>query len=192
MSDITAVPLRPVAKGTLTLLWAGVAIGVLAAGALAWAGTAKDPKGICLKSDFAKGAVVTAAPSGVMFQTVKAGQGPSPTDSDITLVDYKGSLRDKTVFDQAQRTPLPVAGMIPGFSEALKKMQAGGNYKFCIPAAQGYGAKATGPIPANSALMFDVSLLDFRSQAEVEAIQRQQQQGGVPVGPDPRGGPGGR
>ena len=75
---------------------------------------------------------------------------------------------------------MPVAGSIPGFSEALKKMQRNGSYRLCIPAALGYGAQAAGPIPANSVLVFDVDLLDFRSQAEIQMMQQlmQQQQAG--------------
>lgn len=181
MSEVTAVPLRPIAKGSVTRLALGIGAAVLIAGGLAWAGTQTTAPGMCSRADFGKGGPLLTTASGLIFQTLTPGKGPSPTDADVTLVDYKGSLRNKTVFDQNQRTPLPVTGMIPGFSEALKMMQTGGRYRFCIPAAQGYGAKATGPIPANSALMFDVSLLDFKSQAEIQAMQQQMQmQGMVP------------
>lgn len=176
MSEITAVPIRPVKKGAITRLWIGVGAASVAALGLAWAGTnSVTATGACSTRDF-KGAKVETTPSGLMMQTVKPGAGASPTDADITLVNYKGSLRDGKVFDQNERTPLPVAGMIPGFTEALKKMQLGGEYRICIPPALGYGDKAQGPIPANSVLMFDVTLLDFRSQAEVQAMQMQMQQ----------------
>ena len=63
-------------------------------------------------------------------------------------------------------------------------MQKGGSYKLCIPAALGYGDKATGPIPANSPLIFTVDLLDFKSMAEIQAMQSQmQQQGGAGAPP---------
>jgi FKBP-type peptidyl-prolyl cis-trans isomerase FkpA len=87
-------------------------------------------------------------------------------------------LADGTEFDAGQSVPIPVAGSILGFSEALKKMQVGGSYHVCIPAALGYGAVAEGPIPANSVLVFDVDLLDFRSQAEVEEMKKLMQQQG--------------
>src|SRR3546814_5223074 len=49
MSEITAVPLRPIAKGSLTRLWVGVAIAALAGAGLAYAGTegviGKSPAG---------------------------------------------------------------------------------------------------------------------------------------------------
>jgi FKBP-type peptidyl-prolyl cis-trans isomerase FkpA len=177
MSEITAVPLRPVAPGTLTRLWIGVGAAALLAGGLAYAGTSKPAAGMCLATDVGKGLKLVKTPSGLIMQTVKRGQGPMPTEADVVLVDYKGSLRNKTVFDQAQRAPLPLAGMIPGFTEALKMMQVGGNYRFCLPSNLGYGAASPSPkIPANSALIFDVQLLDFRSQAEIQAMQQQLQQ----------------
>jgi FKBP-type peptidyl-prolyl cis-trans isomerase FkpA len=176
MSDVTAVPLRPIKKGAMTRLWLGVAAACATAAGLAWAGTSTVKGDGCSTANFAKGAKPAAMPSGVMIQTVKAGTGAKPTDADVVLIDYKGSLTDGKVFDQNQRTPLPVTGVVPGFGEALKAMQAGGQYKICIPAPLGYGAQATGPIPANSTLLFDVSLLDFKSQAEIEAMQAQMQQ----------------
>jgi len=175
VSEITAVPLRPVKKGALTRLWLGVAAACVTAAGLAWAGTATVSGSSCSVRDF-KGPKPVMTESGLMFQTVKAGQGGKPTDSDVTLVNYRGSLRDGKVFDENQRTPLPVAGMIPGFTEALKLMQPGGSYRICIPPALGYGATANERIPANSTLFFDVTLLDFKSQAEIQAMQAQMQQ----------------
>jgi FKBP-type peptidyl-prolyl cis-trans isomerase FkpA len=188
MSEVTAVPIRPVKPGALTRLWLGVGAACVVSLGLAWAGTQTVAGNACSVRDF-KGAKPVTTASGLMFQTIKPGTGNSPTDTDVTLVSYKGSLRDGKVFDENPRAPLPVAGMIPGFTEALKLMKTGGEYRFCIPPAIGYGDKMTGPIPANSTLFFDVTLLDFRSQAEIEAMQQQmqqmQQQGKLPPGAMP-------
>jgi FKBP-type peptidyl-prolyl cis-trans isomerase 2 len=87
---------------------------------------------------------------------------------------------------------------VPGFSEALKKMQLGGKYKMWIPPEIGYGSEErknpqTGEValPANSLLIFEVELLDFRSRAEVEAMQKQQQEAQKKQGGAPAGMPGG-
>src|SRR3546814_2838685 len=71
---------------------------------------------------------------------------------------------------------MQVAQVVPGFSEALTRMKKGGEYKISIPPQLGYGDRAAGPIPANSTLHFTVTLLDFRSEAEVRAMQQQMQQ----------------
>ncbi len=183
--SVTAVPIKPTPKGTLTTLFAGVALAVVLAGGLAWMGTAKAVSGGCGADAFLPVKGATTAPvtseTGLGFQVVKPGEGPSPTDADVALVNYKGTLADGKEFDANQRVPFPVQGVIPGFTEALKKMARGGSYRICIPPALGYGAVANERIPANSTLRFEVELLDFRSMAEVQAAQQQmqQQQGGA-------------
>ena len=100
---------------------------------------------------------------------------------------------------------MPITGVVPGFSTALQAMQAGGKYRVRIPAAQAYGAEEkrnqqTGEvvIPANSDLVFDVDMLEFKSQQEVlqmmqqQQLQQQMQQqggaGGAPGAPPPQPG----
>ncbi len=166
MTEITRVPLQPIAKGALTKLWLGVAAALLIAGGIAWA----------------------AIPSGVEVETVLAGQGNSPTRDDVVLINYKGMLTNGTVFDENKQVPLPVDGVVPGFTQALEQMQRGGKYKVTIPSELGYGSEASGPIPADSDLIFEVELIDFKSKAEIQEQQRimeqlQQMQGGAPGAP---------
>jgi FKBP-type peptidyl-prolyl cis-trans isomerase FkpA len=202
MSEITAVPLRPVKKGTLTRLWIGVAAAVAIAGSLAWAGTTKVVATTGTAEQFlswhqGRPGVTTTA-SGLQYQVVKKGTGPMPTDADVVLVNYSGSLRDGSVFDKAERAPFPVTGVVPGFSEALKLMNRGSKYRFWIPPALGYGETSPDPkLPAHSVLVFDVELIDFKNAAEVQAqmqqMQMQQAQGGsVPSGAVPGGPPPGQ
>jgi FKBP-type peptidyl-prolyl cis-trans isomerase FkpA len=171
--SVTAVPIPPVEKGSLVKLWGGLALAVVIAGGVAWAGTGgSGPAGGCK----------TVTASGLGISTVKEGKGIKPTDTDVVLVNYKGRLAsDGKEFDAGQRVPFPVAGLVPGFTEGLKLMQKDGSYKLCIPAALGYGAQANERIPANSDLIFDVDLIDFKSMAEIQAMQQQmQQQGQMP------------
>ncbi len=171
MTEITRVPLQPIAKGSLVKLWLGVLVVLLAALALAW----------------------TAMPASVKVETVKAGAGPAPTLDDVVMINYKGTLDNGTAFDQANGAIFPLQGVIPGFTKALQQMQRGGKYKVKIPAALGYGAKASGQIPANSDLNFEVELLDYINRAEYEQRmqQMQQQQGAQGAGapPPPGAGP---
>jgi FKBP-type peptidyl-prolyl cis-trans isomerase FkpA len=178
MTEITRVPLQPIAKGALTKVWLGVAAIALAAGGVAWA----------------------ALPSSVQVETLTAGSGESPTADDVVLINYKGTLPNGKVFDQAQQVPMALNEVVPGFTKALVQMQRGGKYKVEIPSELAYGDKAVGEIPANTDLMFEIELIDFKSRAEIEEQQRilqqmrqmqmqQMQGGGAPVGAPEAGVP---
>lgn len=107
----------------------------------------------------ARSAIVTTV-TGLRFQTLKPGSGPRPTASDSVLVDYVGRLRDGTVFDRSGRKPVgfPVAGVVPGFAEALTMMNVGGKYRIWIPPHLAYGDHRAGAVPPNSTLEFVVTL----------------------------------
>lgn len=182
----TAVTLRPIARGSLTRLWIGVAAVALAAGGLAWAGqqhVEPSPAAFLAKNSHADGVVTTE--SGLQYKVLSEGTGPSPTTTDVALVGYKGTLLDGTVFDENPQAPMPVDGVVPGFSEGLQKMKKGGKYRLWIPPQLGYGEQAAGPIPAGSVLVFDVTLHDFKSRAELMQLQQQMQgaQGMAPPQP---------
>lgn len=154
--------------------WAVAAIPAMAQQAPAPA-VAKSPEADFLVANRARTGVVQTA-SGLQYQVTSAGEGATPTDSDVVLINYVGRLTDGTVFDRsAQPTPMPIKGVVPGFAEALKLMQKGGKYRVWIPSALGYGGEATGPIPANSTLVFDVELIDFLPQATIDKYQRDMQ-----------------
>jgi len=152
MTEITRVPLQPLEKGSLAKLWLGVAAAVAVAAGAAWA----------------------AMPAMVSVKTVQAGEGANPTLDDVAFIDYTGKLANGTVFDQG-KAPLALLEVVPGFTQALQQMQAGGKYKVMIPAKLAYGDKATGPIPANSDLYFDIEVLGVMSRQQFEQ-QRQMMQ----------------
>ena len=112
-------------------------------------------------------------PTGLGYTVLRPGSGAKPTQGDVSLVNYIGYLATTgAVFDQGMRSPLPVNGVIPGFSQGLQMLARTGVARFCIPAAMGYGSQASGPIPANSDLVFQVELLDFKTTAQVESMNR--------------------
>ena len=101
--------------------------------------------------------------------------GPKPATADTVLINYIGYLAATgAVFDQAMRTPMPVGQVIAGFGEGLQLVPKNGIVRLCIPAAMAYGDQATGPIPANSDLVFQVELLDFKTAAEIEEMRKSQ------------------
>ena len=128
----------------------------------------------------------TRTASGLGYSVLKDAAGPKAAKGDYVLVNYIGYLAATgKVFDQNMTTPFRSDQVIPGFSEGLGMMPRGATYRFCIPAALGYGAQGAGTeIPANADLVFQVELLDSKTEAEVEAMnakaaaaqQAQQQQ----------------
>jgi hypothetical protein len=191
MSSVTAVPIAPTKRSYLVWLWIGVIVAVAGAIALAWFGTArvvaeKGSNESYLAWNKGQSGVVETA-SGLQYQVLKEGEGASPTDSDVTLITYEGRLRDGTVFDaRPQPVPMPVGGVVPGFSEALKLMKKGGKYRIWIKPELGYGANSPDPnrVPPNSLLVFEVSLLEFVPMSVYQQMM-QQQMGGAPGGPPP-------
>lgn len=175
--SVTAVPLRPLKKGSLVRLWLGIAVLALLAAAAAWFTTGRLH--------------YQTTASGLQYRVIEAGEGPSPGATDMALINYTGRLEDGTVFDSnegGQPVPLPVNGSIPGFSEALQLMRKGATYRVRIPPNLAYGETgAGGVIPPNATLEFDVTLVDFRALTaeqlqQMEMMRALQQGGGMPEG----------
>lgn len=193
MSTVTAVPLRPIKRSYLIWLWAGIALALVSAFAMA-----RQGDDFLTRNARSRGVVTTA--SGLQYRVLTPGKpgAPKPTDTDVALVTYEGKLLDGTTFDKSQQpTPMPVAGVVPGFSEALKLMPKGSKYRIWLKPELGYGDKAAGPIPAGSTLQFDVELIDFLPEQVLRQMQQQQMMmgggmpGGMPGGPN-AGAPAGR
>ncbi len=177
MTEITRVPLQPIAKGALTKLWIGVVAAVAMGGVLAY----------------------ETRQRGLDIQTITAGKGASPTEADFVLINYVGRLPNGKEFDRGEHTPLQLKAMIPGFIQAVEKMQKGGKYHVTIPARLGYGAAGlrnpqTGEfvIPASTDLTFDIDLIDYKNGEEVMRQrmmmqQLQQQMRGAGAGAAPGG-----
>lgn len=125
--------------------------------------------------------------SGLGFTMLHPGAGAKPAADATVLVNYIGYLAATgAVFDQNMQTPMPVGEVIPGFSQGLQLLSKGGIVRLCIPASLGYGAQASGPIPANSDLVFQVELLDFRTAAEIaEMTKARAAEAGTQPKPEP-------
>jgi FKBP-type peptidyl-prolyl cis-trans isomerase FkpA len=114
-------------------------------------------------------------PTGLGYTMLRPATGPMPAEADYVLVNYIGYLAATgEVFDQGKDATFPVGGVIPGFSKGIQMLSKTGIARFCIPAAMGYGDQASGPIPANSDLVFQVELVDYKTAAEVDAIRKAQ------------------
>ncbi len=108
---------------------------------------------------------VKVLPSGLQYKVIKKGTGNSPQAADKVKVHYKGTLINGQEFDSSFKrgTPaeFPVNGVIPGWTEALQLMKEGGKWQLFIPSELAYRERGAGPsIPPNSALVFEVELLE--------------------------------
>ncbi|MBJ6980679.1 FKBP-type peptidyl-prolyl cis-trans isomerase [Luteimonas sp. MC1572] len=110
----------------------------------------------------AKGVVSTA--SGLQYMVLRQGSGQRPMADSRVRVHYQGTLLDGTVFDSSYKRNDPATfglnQVIAGWTEGLQLMPVGAKYRFWIPAELAYGRNGSpGAIPPNSALVFDVELL---------------------------------
>lgn len=118
-----------------------------------------------MKSNAAEPGVVQTE-SGLQYKIIESGSGATPQASDTVAAHYAGRLLDGTEFDSsyARGEPLtiPVGGVIAGWTEALLMMKEGDKWTLYIPPELGYGSRGIGPIPANSALIFDIELIEVK------------------------------
>jgi len=112
-----------------------------------------------------KGAVKT--PSGMVYRSLTEGSGPSPKETDVVRVHYKGTFPDGKEFDSSytrgQPTEFPLNRVIKCWTEGVQRMKVGGKAKFTCPPSLAYGEKgAGGTIPPNATLQFEVELLAIK------------------------------
>ena len=119
-----------------------------------------DSKAYLEKNKKRKG--VTELASGLQYEELMAGTGPTPKEEDVVTMDYVGKLVDGTPFTNAEgktaEEKAVVMTLIPGFKEGLSKMKEGGKAIISIPAKLAYGEEGAGPVPPESALIFEVTL----------------------------------
>lgn len=96
---------------------------------------------------------------GFFFNITNAVSENKPTTCNGVFVNYSGSLTNGVVFDSGNGVSFPLSNLILGWQEGLPLIGAGGSITLYLPPSLGYGANATGSIPANSILIFNITLL---------------------------------
>ncbi len=179
--SVTAVPLRPLDKGTVLKLWIGILLLLLMGAGLAWLGTSKQQ--------------YTVTESGVRIRVLQEGTGDAITSEDLLALNMTGMIRGGETIHRTQQGQPDIFGpndVIPGLREALLTMKKDGIYQVIIPPELAYGASPPpgSPIPANATLEFRVQVLGVLKG--MAAMQQMMGPGGPQgqMGPGPGQGPG--
>ena len=100
------------------------------------------------------------------------GTGAAAAVGDQVTVDYTGSLYDpeeadlrgaqfdSTVDGEPLSFQLGSAQIVSGFNQGVVGMKVGGKRTVIVPSRLAYGRGGFGPIPPNTALVFDIELLE--------------------------------
>jgi FKBP-type peptidyl-prolyl cis-trans isomerase FklB len=119
---------------------------------------------------------VVELPSGLQYKIINPGDLKlKPKATDTVVVDYTGSLIDGKVFDSSKNHGKPITfplnQVIPGWTEGVQLIGKGGKVMLYIPSKLAYGENGAGnTIPGNSALIFEIDLVDVKL-SDVPAVQ---------------------
>lgn len=99
---------------------------------------------------------------------ITQGNGQQIPANSTAVVHYRGRLMNGLEFDSSYSRNQPfefVIGMgqvIQGWDIGVASMTKGETCELSIPAHLAYGNRGIGPIPPNSALIFEVTLLGWK------------------------------
>ena len=104
---------------------------------------------------------------GLRYYDFKVGTGDSAANGNIVSVHYHGWLTDSTLFDSSYLRQEPyffrlgIGAVITGWDLGVPGMQVGGERQLIVPPGLAYGSQGRGPIPGNSTLIFEVTLVSI-------------------------------
>lgn len=125
-------------------------------------------------------------PSGLRRAYVTKGEGETPAEGQIVLLEYEGYYTDGLLFDTSDpdlaekfdvmnlarkeagrygALEIPFssdARMIPGFKEAMLSMQVGDEIMVYLPSHLGYGEQGSRAIPPNTDLIFRMKMTGIK------------------------------
>jgi peptidylprolyl isomerase len=105
---------------------------------------------------------------GLAIEVLEAGEGAPVAEGQSITVHYSGWLWDGATFDSSWGRGQPISfviargSLIDGWVDGIVGQPVGSKLLLVVPPEKGYGARAVGPIPPNSTLVFAVDVLDAR------------------------------
>jgi len=108
--------------------------------------------------------------SGMYYSISSAGTGATASTCSYVSVTYKGRLTNGDIFDQTTAGPVafPLATLIESWKKGIPLIKKGGVITLYVPPSLGYGnsvqtdRNGTVIIPANSILIFEITLVDVQ------------------------------
>ncbi len=103
--------------------------------------------------------------SGLLYEVIEIGDSNIKADTSSKVrVLYRMADRNgndiQNTYDSNDTLDIPIKNVIKGFAEGMTLVGKGGKIKLWIPSELGYGSRQQGPIPANSALYYEVDVID--------------------------------
>ena len=115
--------------------------------------------------NFQKEKGVKTLDNGTMIKLSRPGKGRTPKADERVRVHYTGRLIDGTKFDSSrdrgEAFETRLTDVIPCWTKALQQMKKGARATIVCPADTAYGNRPVGQIPPNSALTFDVEMIEL-------------------------------
>lgn len=112
---------------------------------------------------------IQKTPSGVYYQVLRPGTGPTPKPGQMVSVNYNGMLLNGKLFDSSDKAgkpldfPIGQRAVIPGWDEGIAMLNKGSKAILLIPSPLAYGTQGSGAdIPADAPLRFEVELVDIQ------------------------------
>lgn len=112
----------------------------------------------------------TKTNDGIMYKIVKKGSGAKPVLGETVVVNYSGYLlvdgkKVGSQFDSSFKRNMPFSfrlgarQVISGWEISLADMKMGETRIVILPSKHAYGNRATSQIPADSSLIFEITLI---------------------------------
>ena len=109
---------------------------------------------------------VTTSSSGLQYEVLEEGAGPSPDETDRVRVHFRGSLINGIQFDSSYDRGEPqefdMAQLVPGWFEALRMMSVGSKYRVVIPTDLAYGMEGMGRfVEPMATIIYEIELIEI-------------------------------
>ncbi|MGY4538781.1 FKBP-type peptidyl-prolyl cis-trans isomerase FkpA [Mucilaginibacter sp. UYNi724] len=96
--------------------------------------------------------------SGLYYQVLKEGSGAAISGSSKLIVSYTGKDLKDVQFETNESLSFTLTQVITGWQLGLPKIKNGGKILLIIPSLLAYGPYANGQLPANSNLVFTITV----------------------------------